>query len=62
MAFPDTYRQQVALLIRTIPFVAKETAFALKGGILPVAAQCWQHRDLSRCDDSRSSSRPCVGR
>lgn len=32
MAFLDTYRQQVALLIRTIPFVAKETAFALKGG------------------------------
>lgn len=32
MAFLDTYRQQVALLIRTIPFVAKEEAFALKGG------------------------------
>jgi len=32
MAFLDTYRQQVALLIRTIPFVAKEGAFALKGG------------------------------
>ncbi|OYU36411.1 nucleotidyl transferase AbiEii/AbiGii toxin family protein [Novosphingobium sp. PASSN1] len=32
MAFLDIYRQQVALLIRTIPFVAKETAFALKGG------------------------------
>ena len=32
MAFLDTYRQQVALLIRTIPYVAKETAFALKGG------------------------------
>ena len=32
MAFLDTYRQQVALLIRTIPFVAKETKFALKGG------------------------------
>jgi len=32
MAFLDTYRQQVALLIGTIPFVAKETAFALKGG------------------------------
>jgi len=32
MAFLDTYRQQVALLIRTIPFVEKETAFALKGG------------------------------
>lgn len=32
MAFLDTYRQQVALLIRTIPSVAKETAFALKGG------------------------------
>jgi predicted nucleotidyltransferase component of viral defense system len=32
MAFLDSYRQQVALLIRTIPFVAKEEAFALKGG------------------------------
>lgn len=32
MAFLDTYRQQVALLIRTIPFVAREQAFALKGG------------------------------
>jgi len=32
MAFLDTYRLQVALLIRTIPFVAKEEAFALKGG------------------------------
>ena len=32
MAFLDTYRQQVELLIRTIPFVAKEEAFALKGG------------------------------
>jgi predicted nucleotidyltransferase component of viral defense system len=32
MAFLDTYRQQVALLIRTIPFVANEEALALKGG------------------------------
>lgn len=32
MAFLATYRQQVELLIRTIPFVAKEEAFALKGG------------------------------
>jgi len=32
MAFQDTYRQQVALLIRAIPFVAQEDAFALKGG------------------------------
>ncbi len=32
MAFLDSYRQQVALLIRTIPFVAQEEAFALKGG------------------------------
>ena len=30
MAFLDTYRQRVALLIRTIPFVAREQAFALK--------------------------------
>ena len=32
MAFLDSYRQQVALLIRVIPFVAAEKAFALKGG------------------------------
>jgi hypothetical protein len=32
MAFLDTYRQQVALLIRALPFVAEEPAFALKGG------------------------------
>lgn len=32
MAFQDAYRQQVALLIRTIPFVAQEQYFALKGG------------------------------
>ena len=32
MAFPDTYQQQVALLIRALPFVAEERAFALKGG------------------------------
>jgi len=32
MAFLDVYRQQVSLLIRVIPFVAKENAFALKGG------------------------------
>lgn len=32
MAFLGSYRQQVTLLIRVIPFVAKEDAFALKGG------------------------------
>lgn len=32
MAFSDAYRQQVALLLRTIPAVAAETCFALKGG------------------------------
>lgn len=32
MAFLDSYRQQVALLIRVIPFVAAEKVFALKGG------------------------------
>ena len=32
MAFAEQYRAQVALLLRTIPFVAKETCFALKGG------------------------------
>ncbi|WP_258367875.1 nucleotidyl transferase AbiEii/AbiGii toxin family protein [Komagataeibacter oboediens] len=32
MAFLDTYQQQVALLIRVVPFVAEERIFALKGG------------------------------
>ncbi len=32
MPFLETYRHQVALLIRTLPFVAEEKAFALKGG------------------------------
>lgn len=32
MAIADRYRKQVALLIRTIPFVAMEEEFALKGG------------------------------
>ena len=32
MAFLDTYQQQVALLMRVVPFVAEEQIFALKGG------------------------------
>lgn len=32
MAFLDAYRQQAALLLRVLPFVAEEQAFALKGG------------------------------
>jgi predicted nucleotidyltransferase component of viral defense system len=32
MAFSEKYRRQVALLIRTLPLVAEEEAFALKGG------------------------------
>src|ERR1700677_100119 len=32
MAFRDTYRKQVALLIRILPLVAEESCFALKGG------------------------------
>lgn len=32
MALLDAYRDQVSLLIRTLPFVATEPAFALKGG------------------------------
>ena len=31
MPFNDLYRRQVALLIRTIPFISRETDFALKG-------------------------------
>lgn len=32
MAFTDVYRKQVELLVRTIPYVAEEESFALKGG------------------------------
>lgn len=32
MAYSPAYERQVALLIRTLPFVAEETDFALKGG------------------------------
>ena len=32
MAFAETYRRQVSLLIRTLPHVASEACFALKGG------------------------------
>ena len=32
MAFTDVYRKQVELLVRTIPYVAEEKCFALKGG------------------------------
>jgi predicted nucleotidyltransferase component of viral defense system len=32
MAFAEVYRRQVALLLRTIPFIAGEKCFALKGG------------------------------
>ena len=32
MAADEHYRRQVALLVRTLPFVAQETCFALKGG------------------------------
>jgi predicted nucleotidyltransferase component of viral defense system len=32
MAFNDTYRRQVALLVRVLPHIAAEPCFALKGG------------------------------
>jgi hypothetical protein len=32
VAFAETYRRQVALLLRTMPYVATEDCFALKGG------------------------------
>src|ERR1700741_1329557 len=32
MPFSESYRKQVALLIRVIPIVAEETCFAMKGG------------------------------
>lgn len=32
MAFTENYRRQIGLLLRAIPFIAKEKCFALKGG------------------------------
>ena len=32
MAFSDVYHNQVSLLMRTLPYVAEESCFALKGG------------------------------
>lgn len=32
MAFHDIYKKQVELLVRALPYVAKEDCFALKGG------------------------------
>ena len=32
MAFNEVYLRQVTLLLRAIPFIARETSFALKGG------------------------------
>lgn len=32
MAFNENYRRQVELLLRTVPFIAREKCFALKGG------------------------------
>ena len=32
MAFSDIYHKQVCLLMRTLPYVAEESCFALKGG------------------------------
>jgi hypothetical protein len=32
LAFREVYRKQVGLLIRTLPFIAQEDCFALKGG------------------------------
>ena len=32
MAFSDIYHKQVSLLMRTLPYVAEESCFALKGG------------------------------
>jgi Nucleotidyl transferase AbiEii toxin, Type IV TA system len=32
MAFHESYRRQVALLLRAMPLIAEENSFALKGG------------------------------
>jgi hypothetical protein len=38
MAYSDTYRKQVQLLIQTLPHVAGEDCFALKGGTAILSA------------------------
>jgi hypothetical protein len=45
LAFSEVYRKQVELLIRILPFIAKEDCFALKGGTaaaIPSLAQLLQ--------------------
>ncbi len=32
MAFHEQYRRRVQLLVRTLPFIAAESCFAMKGG------------------------------
>jgi hypothetical protein len=40
MALTDTYRRQVALLIRILPTIVEEEVFALKGAGLRLTCSC----------------------
>jgi hypothetical protein len=57
MPFSDVYRRQVSLLVRTIPHVAEENCFALKGG----TAINLFYRDMPRLF-ARSCAQLPVGR
>jgi len=54
MALSDTYRRQVELLPRTIPLIAKETCFALKGAIAFVVVTSTQPEPGSRTASFRT--------
>ena len=48
MALAESFRQQVALLLQTIPFVAMESCFALKGRVLILAGDHYNARCARR--------------
>lgn len=66
MALAEAYRRQVALLLKTIPFIAKETCFALRGGTainlfvrhLPRLSVDIDLRPICRCRHAPGRSAP----
>lgn len=62
MAYSDTYRKQVELLIQALPHVAKEDCFALKGGTainLFIRDMPRLSVDIDLSTNSRPPSFPC---
>jgi hypothetical protein len=50
VAFQDIYKKQVQLLVRSLPYVAEEDCFALKGGtaiLYSAMIQLWISYNLS---------------